>query len=157
MGIFVCDYCQSIFAPPAEDEGVLAIAEVAEKCPLCQAALWDASLETFSLRFCKPCKGMLIAMDDLMPLVESLRARRDAPVRMAQRRNPADANRRLLCPRCAGGMDAHPYGGAGNINIDSCERCAVVWLDRGELRRISSAPDYQPIYLDHGDAAKDSE
>jgi Zn-finger nucleic acid-binding protein len=152
LGVFVCDYCQSTFEPPEGDAGVLAIAEVAEKCPACRAGLWDGSLESFSLKFCRQCGGMLVAMDDLVALVETLRARRDAPVRIVTPRSVADANRHLHCPQCGGEMDAHPYGGPGNINIDSCERCAVVWLDRGELKRIASAADHQPIYLEHEDA-----
>jgi Zn-finger nucleic acid-binding protein len=38
-------------------------------------------------------------------------------------------------------MLAHPYGGPGNLTIDTCERCGVNWLDPGELRRIAMAPD----------------
>ena len=38
-------------------------------------------------------------------------------------------------------MIGHPYGGPGNVNIDTCERCSVIWLDRNELRRIALAPD----------------
>ncbi|MGD0548268.1 MAG: hypothetical protein ABR991_10645, partial [Terracidiphilus sp.] len=34
-------------------------------------------------------------------------------------------------------MDAHFYGGPGNVVIDSCEECCVIWLDRGEARRIA--------------------
>jgi Zn-finger nucleic acid-binding protein len=38
-------------------------------------------------------------------------------------------------------MIDHPYGGPGNVVIDTCERCGVNWLDPGELRRIAMAPD----------------
>ena len=40
-------------------------------------------------------------------------------------------------------MDAHPYGGGGNVNVDSCETCGLIWLDGGELRRIVAAPDHE--------------
>ena len=37
-------------------------------------------------------------------------------------------------------MVTHPYFGPGNVVIDSCEACAHVWLDFGELRQIVDAP-----------------
>ncbi len=41
-------------------------------------------------------------------------------------------------------MDVHFYGGPGNVVIDSCEECSLIWLDRGELMRIAHAPDSAP-------------
>jgi Zn-finger nucleic acid-binding protein len=38
-------------------------------------------------------------------------------------------------------MDTHPYAGPGNVIIDSCGDCWLLWLDRGELARIAHAPD----------------
>jgi Zn-finger nucleic acid-binding protein len=43
-------------------------------------------------------------------------------------------------------MIGYPYGGPGNVNLDSCERCSVIWLDRNELRRIVLAPDHYSLY-----------
>lgn len=37
-------------------------------------------------------------------------------------------------------MDVHPYYGPGNVAIDSCSACNLVWLDFGELRQITHAP-----------------
>ena len=37
-------------------------------------------------------------------------------------------------------MITHPYYGPGNVVIDSCEPCELVWLDFGELRQIVDAP-----------------
>ena len=37
-------------------------------------------------------------------------------------------------------MDTHPYYGPGNVVIDSCDRCELVWLDFGELKQIVDAP-----------------
>jgi Zn-finger nucleic acid-binding protein len=50
-------------------------------------------------------------------------------------------------------MIGYPYGGPGNVNLDSCERCSVIWLDRNELRRIALAPDNTSLYSrgDYGD------
>jgi Zn-finger nucleic acid-binding protein len=37
-------------------------------------------------------------------------------------------------------MDVHPYYGPGNVIIDSCTTCDLVWLDIGELKQIAEAP-----------------
>ena len=37
-------------------------------------------------------------------------------------------------------MTTHPYYGPGNVVIDSCEPCDLVWLDFGELKQIVDAP-----------------
>jgi Zn-finger nucleic acid-binding protein len=38
-------------------------------------------------------------------------------------------------------MDTHFYAGPGNVIVDSCDGCSLIWLDRGELTRIAHAPD----------------
>jgi Zn-finger nucleic acid-binding protein len=38
-------------------------------------------------------------------------------------------------------MDTHFYAGPGNVIVDSCGNCFLIWLDRGELMRIVHAPD----------------
>jgi hypothetical protein len=37
-------------------------------------------------------------------------------------------------------MDVHPYFGPGNVIIDTCGKCDLVWLDFGELKQIEEAP-----------------
>jgi hypothetical protein len=37
-------------------------------------------------------------------------------------------------------MEVHPYYGPGNVVIDSCSACDLIWLDHGELKQISDAP-----------------
>lgn len=151
-GLFVCDYCGTEFLPPAEAGGVIVIDDSKFACPLCKSKLADAALESIPLLYCRACHGMFIAMDHLGPLISSLRARRDRPAAYAIPRSDHDAGRSLHCPRCAAPLDCHLYGGGGNVNVDSCEPCESVWLDSGELRKIVAAPDYQPVYLNHGDA-----
>jgi Zn-finger nucleic acid-binding protein len=145
-GVYVCDYCGGEFVPPPEADGVLVLGVSAQECPICARHLSDGSLETHSLRYCTGCHGMLIAMEGLMGLVEALRSRRDRFSGRIERRSPLDAERHLRCPSCGSEMDGHPYGGGGNVNVDSCEKCDLVWLDGGELRRIVTARDHDPLY-----------
>ena len=152
--LFVCDYCGTELLPPAAADGVMIIADSKFDCPLCKAKLADAALESIPLLYCRDCHGMLIGMDDLGPLVSSLRAHRDRPATYVAPRSQKDADRILHCPRCGASLDCHPYGGGGNVNVDSCEACETIWLDSGELRKIVAAPDYEPVYLNYGDARK---
>jgi Zn-finger nucleic acid-binding protein len=145
-GLFVCDYCSSEYVPPPEADGVLVLSETSWNCPVCAKPLSDGSLATYSLKYCPNCHGMLVMMDILTALIESLRARRDHFSGQVLPRGAEDADRHLHCPSCGSEMDAHPYGGAGNVNVDSCEKCDLIWLDGGELRRIVTAPDHEPAY-----------
>lgn len=37
-------------------------------------------------------------------------------------------------------MNTHPYYGPGNVVIDTCSHCEVIWLDRAELGTTTGAP-----------------
>ncbi len=157
-GVFLCNYCGGEFVPPPEADGVLVLGETKLECPICAQLVSDGSLETHSLKYCVNCHGMLIAMEHFIDLVEALRVRRDHFSGPIQPRSSTDAARHLRCPSCGSEMDAHPYGGGGNVNVDSCEACGLVWLDGGELRRIVAAPDREPLNLERaGRGGEDSE
>jgi hypothetical protein len=51
-----------------------------------------------------------------------------------------ELQRLIVCPACSNPMAVHPYYGPGNVVIDTCDRCDVVWVDSGELREIAEAP-----------------
>jgi len=143
--IFICDYCGSETVPPATDDGVMVLGQAKEKCPLCDQPLKQASLEQYDLLYCEQCHGMLVSMDDLPQLIAALRTHFAAPAAYIAPRSSDDAERVLHCPKCGAAMDDHVYGGGGNVNVDTCETCESIWLDRGELRKIASAADH-PAY-----------
>jgi Zn-finger nucleic acid-binding protein len=44
----------------------------------------------------------------------------------------------LICPNCSSEMNiANKFG----VEIDHCQRCKGVWLDRGELEKITNIQD----------------
>ena len=44
----------------------------------------------------------------------------------------------LICPNCSAEMNiANKFG----VEIDHCQRCKGVWLDRGELEKIANIQD----------------
>jgi Zn-finger nucleic acid-binding protein len=51
-----------------------------------------------------------------------------------------ELHRHLTCPKCRGRFETYPHLGPGNVVIDNCVRCDLIWLDFGELRAIEQAP-----------------
>ena len=140
---FVCDYCESVYIPEPNADGVRVLDESAFlACPVCRATLVHAAIGGRRILYCNACRGMLIGMDRFVGLVQDLRASRDTPAATLPPPDPKDLLRRINCPQCGKVMDTHPYGGPGNVIIDDCERCEVNWLDYGELQRIVRAPEH---------------
>jgi hypothetical protein len=78
---------------------------------------------------------------NVMPgLIEALRAGQDKPA-VQTPPDKGDLKRTIRCPKCNRRMDTHFYAGPGNVIVDSCGDCFLIWLDRGELMRIVHAPD----------------
>jgi Zn-finger nucleic acid-binding protein len=127
-------------------DGVEVSAESTNVCPACQALLSDGTIQGKAVLYCTKCRGLLISIDRFLPLVEFLRALSQPTGSDVQPRDNSDADRKLECPMCGNTMIGHPYGGPGNVNIDTCEACSVIWLDRSELQRIVMAPDHHPVY-----------
>jgi Zn-finger nucleic acid-binding protein len=127
-------------------------------CPVCGIPLAVAAIESHELLYCVRCHGMLFSMEKFLPLVDVLREYRNWS-RSSRAPRSADAGRVLRCPLCKHEMDRHLYGGGGNMDVDSCEQCNVLWLDGGELSRIVAAPDRDPraVYQGYDSPEKSEE
>jgi Zn-finger nucleic acid-binding protein len=152
--LMVCQYCESQAVPPMDEDGVQVLGDTTKVCPTCGSKLSDGVMESQPLLYCAQCHGMLISMEIFLPLVERLRSLRDRPVAFLPAPDRAGDAKNLRCPLCSHAMDDHPYGGPGNVTIDSCEDCSVIWFDRGELRKIAVAPDPHPVYSDYEPAGE---
>jgi Zn-finger nucleic acid-binding protein len=138
----LCDYCQTLHFPDPNSDGVRVLGVKAEiSCPICAISLTHASVARERIFYCERCRGMLIAMDVFTEIVDDLRSRREICVDLAHPPDWKALDREIHCPTCSATMDTHPYCGPGNIIIDTCESCAVNWLDYGELDRVVRAPD----------------
>ena len=141
---FKCEYCLSVFFPEKNDDGVRVLEEQSgHDCPICSVPLMHAYLFKSPIIYCTKCNGMMIAMGMLEPLIDQLRSEHAASSAPPPT-DKDDLRRKINCPQCHRPMDAHIYGGPGNVVIDSCETCSLLWLDRGELLRIARAPDTSP-------------
>ena len=139
--LFACDHCGSQQEAPAAVAFVELLSETSSPCPICSTPLSASRLEGYLLLCCARCFGMLIAMDRFAAVIDAMRALEERVFRIALPRRQDPSGRVINCPSCAQPMLGHIYGGPGNVVIDSCERCQLNWLDPGELRRISVAPD----------------
>ncbi|MBI5030777.1 MAG: zf-TFIIB domain-containing protein [Chloroflexi bacterium] len=137
---YVCDYCGTFHHPDPNRDGVRVLGESSDsECPVCQLMLVTAALDRNPVLYCPNCRGILIHQAIFVFCLDYLRKRSKTPT-PPQRFDPKELERPLRCPRCHRDMNTHPYGGPGNIVIDNCYTCSLVWLDYGELNRILTAP-----------------
>ena len=141
MDSFRCDYCESVYFPEKGDDGVRVLGEPSEEtCSLCNVPLVHAALVKVRILYCTACRGMLVSMPAFVVLVDELRAGLGSEIVQAAP-DSSDLSRKIDCPQCHRPMDAHYYSGPGNVVIESCEACGLIWLDRGKLMHIVHAPD----------------
>ena len=109
-------------------------------CFKCQGELEIANVAGFKIAACGTCHGLLIQNSHLSGLVNVLRAAFDK-LDAAVRPLPQDhLHEKTQCQACGIMMETHAYMGPGNIAIDSCRECKMVWLDANELTRVIQAP-----------------
>jgi hypothetical protein len=75
-----------------------------------------------------------------MQVIAERRAERTGPPAKPAPLDPEELERHIDCPTCGATMEVHPYYGPGNVVIDSCARCRLIWLDHGEIGAIERAP-----------------
>ncbi len=138
-----CEYCHAVFYPGEEDDAVQvsdAPSDPSLACPLCRAPLVKAAVAKIPLLYCKECHGLLLPMQVLPAVLDELRSDTQKPS-VQTPPDRGDLKRAIRCPGCNQRMDTHFYAGPGNVIVDSCDGCSLLWLDRGELTRIAHAPD----------------
>ena len=137
-----CPYCRTTHFPDPNPDGVRVLDEPSDQqCPRCDVALVQASVGGERVLYCQRCHGLLIGMDVFMVVVEELRSRHASSEYAGKQPDWDTLDHRTKCPKCGQEMHTHPYGGPGNVIIDTCEHCLLNWLDYGELQRIVRAPD----------------
>jgi Zn-finger nucleic acid-binding protein len=105
-------------------------------CPRCGVEMVFGELLRTKIVACNKCHGILVQTADFGLMVDVLR--RDY-VGTEDKPRPIDSHDLevvVQCPACWNKMEVHPYCGPGNIVIDSCAKCCLVWLDGGELVRV---------------------
>lgn len=151
---YVCNHCSSTYFPEANHEGVRVLGGASHGlCPVCRVShLVFAEVANKTVLHCQQCRGMLLQISDLFSVVQTLRAQRGARAEIIPPPiNPNELHRHIDCPVCRRMMDTYLYGDGGNVYVDSCIDCGVIWLDYLELKRIVDAPrrPQREVYRTH--------
>ena len=141
---FRCRHCGSYHFPTAVEADGIRISGTpanAPGCPVCDARLAHAVLdEEHPVDFCTRCRGMLLSRTAFATVVNKRRAWATSPPAEPVPLDRDALRRTLTCPRCRGRFETYPHYGPGNVVIDNCTACDLLWLDFGEMRQIVDAP-----------------
>lgn len=158
-GYFFCRYCSSFYFPETTTpDGVRVLAESRDGfvCPVCRRTLSSALLdESHPVHYCTNCRGVLLSRVTFADVVRVRRAWASGTPARPIPPEKSELARRVDCPRCRTPLETHPYFGPGNVVIDSCTGCDVIWLDFGELKQIVDAPGRDRGAGESAAAAKD--
>lgn len=143
-GHLCCSYCGSQHAPPAaaaNADRVLGLGGATRhNCPRCGTPLQNGLMDETRVEVCGDCDGVLLHRESFAAVVSSRRAGYRGPDAVPQPLDARELERIVACPGCGGRMEVHPYYGPGPAVIDSCSPCGLIWLDRGEMTTIETAP-----------------
>ena len=81
--------------------------------------------------------GVLIQEELFEMLVRNRRAEYRGAASRSTALDPEQLSHERPCPACRHTMNVHPNYGPGNIVIDSCGHCHLVWLDLRETARVA--------------------
>ena len=147
-GRLTCDYCGTVHILRPETASIDRLnwlSEIADHdCPLCRTSLAKALVDHQEVEACPKCFGVLLPRTAFASVVADRRERfkglEDLPRALDERSLQPEVD----CPVCSTRMETHRYYGPGNVAIDSCRECALVWVDAGELTQIERAPGVRP-------------
>jgi Zn-finger nucleic acid-binding protein len=139
-----CAHCGTSHFPDsadADDIRVVGRAAGAPHCPACITAMDAALLDgDRPIHFCGRCRGVLLPRPTFAATISGRRAWASGPPAAPVPLDRRSLERKLSCPRCQGLFETYPHSGPGNVVIDSCLSCDLIWLDYGEMKRIVDAP-----------------
>jgi Zn-finger nucleic acid-binding protein len=136
-----CAHCDSLVCPEPAAEGLRVTGEPGHGCPICRTPLKRATLDDRdAVEICERCKGILMARRVFAERLTARRREARTPSVVPTPVDRGELQRHIACPSCTETMLTDWYYGPGNIIIDTCPGCDLVWLDAGELRRAVDAP-----------------
>lgn len=93
----------------------------------------DVLLSNVEVDACPTCQGIFLDRKEIKALTGSSDLHK-----LLTKYLGLDSDSQLLCPNCGGLMDGED---AGNVRVDVCIKCYGVWLDAGELKRLTETDD----------------
>jgi Zn-finger nucleic acid-binding protein len=141
---FRCRHCGTCHFPQSvEADGIRIVGHLpdAPKCPVCATGMAHAVLDDrYPIDFCAKCRGILLRRETFADVTSKRRAWVTSPPVEPVALERQALRRELACPKCGGRFETYPHLGPGNVVIDNCPKCDVIWLDFGEMQQIVDAP-----------------
>ncbi len=109
-------------------------------CPRCNTTLRGGMLDQFPVAFCPDCHGVLIDNQGIGNVIAIRRSEYQGADQTPKPFDPQALEVHGNCPNCGEKMEVYPFGGPGNVVMDGCRTCHMVWLDNGEISAIVQAP-----------------
>lgn len=103
-------------------------------CPNCGGVLDECSVADVAFRHCKACEGTLVARGAVRALREVDKGLHPA-LHERQVDEAGDEPKIHDCPQCRKPMLSYMFGG-GHTRAESCDACALVFFERGELAAV---------------------
>jgi len=125
----VCRFSRSPSDPSPDRRSLTA------RCAACRS--WQAAFAKFR---CSTARNARTAAADerLIPVLDQMRSE-DAKPAVQNPPDRGDLKRVVQCPQC-NRRNGYPFlRWPGNVIVDTCDDCSLLWLDRGELTRIAHA------------------
>jgi Zn-finger nucleic acid-binding protein len=138
-----CEHCGSYHFPNQDSQGLRVLGENPEgiHCPHCKILLNLVTYADFFQGFqCPDCQGLLFNRTTFREAIEFRRSRTKLPPEPYSTFDPTELERITFCPVCQQQMETFQYNGPGNIVIDTCHHCDMIWLDYGEIQKVVNAP-----------------
>ncbi len=134
---FYCDYCGSYDFPDPNLDGVALLNEPSPySCPICNKPLVTASIGSIHIFSCPVCRGNFIDQSKMLAILRQASSPDGSDEEQYHHLNGDELQRKAICPVCQQIMDSYQYGGPGNIVIQGCRHCEMIWLDFGEIARV---------------------
>ena len=140
---YFCEHCHGYHFPDQNASGLRVLGENPEgiHCPRCREVLNLVTFDDFFRGYqCPQCLGLLFNRTTFREAIDFHRSRVKSPPDPLSRFDLAELDRVTYCSVCEGEMDTFQYNGPGNIVIDTCHPCDLIWLDYGELQKVLNAP-----------------
>jgi Zn-finger nucleic acid-binding protein len=141
---FRCRHCGAYQFPQHLDlDGLRIVGHAADpaRCPVCDVGMAYALLDDqHPIEFCAKCRGILLPRETFAGTVNKRRAWATSPPAEPVPLERGALQRKLRCPKCGSSFETYPHLGPGNVAIDSCAKCDLVWLDYAEMQQIVDAP-----------------
>lgn len=110
------------------------------QCPKCPGALRPQRVGEVEVDRCERCGGLWLDVGELPRLVTQSSLPRSPAIPNSPQHNVITAP----CPRCGGqGHMTRLHRNEYPLVIDSCPVCYGVWLDAGELGKLSRPPSWR--------------